>query len=245
MREFNKVFVIALPRCATVTIADALGILGIRTAHLGHIYGEESSEHFHPQRLARMYEQIQANDFRLDILDICDGLADYPVCCMPVIKRLDETYPGSLFINVRRDQDNQQWLQSVERQFLGLQLIKQRQAASESDRSFMQTMLAFRTMTFGSATFSPAGYTAAYRNYQSAVSKYFAGRDCILDVDLSALATDGFTPLESFLNCPGRAAMVEFPNSNDHSVRPREAFMAALDAGEIVSQTGLLPSRVK
>lgn len=245
MRAFNKVFVIALPRCATVTMSDALGIMEVRTAHLGRIYGEASREHNHPERLGRMYEQISAGDFDLDVLKICDGLADYPVTCIEVVRQLDIQFPGSLFVNVRRDDSMDRWLQSVERQFVGLQLIKQGQAASAQEREFMQVMLAFRTMTFGVGKFDVDAYAEAYMGYQAAVDKYFAGRNGdLLSVGLTDLAEDGFGLLSKFLECQDMDLSGQaFPNCNEHSIRPQEAFMSALEAGDITSQTGIVVSR--
>ncbi len=240
MREFNKVFVVALPRCATVTMSDALGILGIRTAHLGRIYGEETLEHNNPQRLARIYEQMQSDDFHFDLLNQCDGLADYPACCLSVVKRLDEAFPGSLFINVTRDDDTQRWLQSVEQQFVGLQLLKEGRQATDVDRDFMRVMLEMRKLTFGAAEFVAGDYLAVYRRYQAELSSYFARRDDFLSIELSQLAERGFAALEQFLDCSGSAKGATFPNSNVHSARPREAFMTALAAGRVASQTGIV-----
>ncbi|MCA9194672.1 MAG: hypothetical protein KDB03_23035 [Planctomycetales bacterium] len=241
MRKFNKVFVIALPRCATVSMCDALGMLGIRTAHLGRIYGEQSVEHNHPERLMRMHEQIQADDFGLDILRSCDGLADYPACASSVFVRLDKQYPGSLFINVRRDSDPSKWLQSVERQFRGLELLKLGKQSTSEEKAFMRTMQSFRCMTFGQVEFSAEVFQAAYYRYQDFVADYFAGRpqDLLQIPDVSVLDDEGFGPLCKFLECD--IAHGEFPCRNDHSQRPHQAFMSALSAGKIKSLTGIQP----
>ena len=244
MRTYNKIFVIALPRCATVSMSDALGVLGIKTAHLGRIYGESSLEHNNPRRLRRMHEQLSAGDDRLDILDECDGLVDYPICCMDVLQRLDHEYPGSLFINVRRDREIQRWLQSVERQFIGLQLLKQAHTASREERQFIQDMLSFRGWTFGQRDFAAGAYQAAYWRYQENVANYFSGRpNCLLNIEnLDQLETRGFEQLADFLQCTDRIEPhLCFPNCNAHSRRPRAAFIEALERGEVISQTGILP----
>lgn len=239
MREFNKIFVIALPRCATVSMCDALGMLGIPTAHLGRIYGEKSIEHNNPRRLTRIYEQIRAGDFDLDILRECRGLADYPACAVEVFQKLDRQYPGSLFVNVRRDKDVGRWIQSVERQFVGLQLVKQAKTATEEERAFMQVMLGFREMTFGQSTFDPEVYLQAYDRYQLAVTSYFEDRPAdILEIpDVAELEQAGFQHLCEFLECP--ACGEPFPNHNAHSQAPHDAFMRAIEDGRITSQTGI------
>ncbi|RMF38170.1 MAG: hypothetical protein D6753_16185 [Planctomycetota bacterium] len=241
MRSFNKVFVIALPRCATVSMWDALGRLGIRTAHLGKIYGEATAEHHNPQRLLRMYDQIRAGDFRLDILQDCDGLADYPACIFDVFTQLDREFPGSLFINVRRDDDIRRWLQSVERQFVGLQLLKEGDSATPEERKFMEAMRGFRQMTFGSTEFDAELYERAYRAYQDKVDAYFASRpsDLLTLHSVDDLGEVGFQALCAFLDCP--IPDVDFPRQNSHSIRPAHAFHEALDAGRIRSQTGIEP----
>lgn len=241
MRSFNKIFIIALPRCATVSLCDALGLLGIPTAHLGRIYGEASQAHHHPQRLTRIYKQLSGGDYDLDILRECRGMADYPACCPSVFPQLDRQYPGSLFINVRRDGNIQSWLQSVERQFVGLQLVKQGTTATAEERSFMQVMLTLRAMTFGQSQFDPDVYLAAYQAYQRQVTEMFASRaaDLLQFDDVAELATSGFERLSDFLDCPHPKR--PFPNCNAHSLPPRTAFMQALAEGEIRSQTGILP----
>ncbi len=241
MRSFNKIFIIALPRCATVSLCDALGMLGIPTSHLGRIYGEATTAHHHPQRLARIFSQLSQGDYDLDILRECRGMADYPACCPSVFPQLDRQYPGSLFINVRRDADLQGWLQSVERQFVGLQLIKQGKVSTDEERSFMQVMLALRAMTFGQSQFAPMVYLEAYRAYQRQVTEMFTSRsgDLLQFEDVAELATHGFERLCKFLDCPHPEQ--PFPNCNAHSVPPQSAFMQALADGKITSLTGILP----
>ncbi|MCA9160419.1 MAG: hypothetical protein KDA72_18940 [Planctomycetales bacterium] len=239
MRSFNKIFIIALPRCATVSLCDALGLLGIPTAHLGCIYGEATGEHFHPQRLSRIYQQISCGDYDLDILRECRGLADYPACCPSVFQQLDRQFPGSLFVNVRRDDDLVGWLQSVERQFVGLQLVKQNSAASADEQHFMQVMLSLRAMTFGQSQFDPEVFLRAYHAYQRQVEQTFAARpEVLLQFDDTAdLEMVGFEKLCKFLECPNPGR--PFPNSNTHSQRPQAAFMQALIDGTVTSLTGI------
>ncbi len=239
MRSFNKIFVIALPRCATVSLCEGLGVLGVRIAHLGKIFGESTPPHNDPLRLRRMHEQISAGDFVLDVLKQCDGLVDYPACIPNVFENLDRHYPGSLFINVRRDGHVSRWLQSVERQFVGLQLIKTGHNATAEEREFMQVMHSFRAATFGQAEFDAAKYRQAYDRHQQHVTDYFSGRpDDLLDIhDLSVLDQQGFVLLGNFLNCAAPA--LPFPRSNVHSSAPEEAFMAAMRAKRVQSQTGI------
>lgn len=245
MRQFNKIFVISLPRCATVSLSEALSIIGIPTAHLGKIYTASHSRnavHHDAARLERIYEQLVAGDFELDILRECRGLVDYPVCCMPVIERMDHQYPGSLFINVRRDNSIDAWLQSVERHFVGLELLHAEVDAglnaSAESRKLLRLMHEFRSMTFGQSEFDAIAYRQAYTSYQHDVARYFETRPSeILQIaDVSDL-NNGFSLLTEFLetDVPTQA----FPRNDAHSLQPKQAFMRALAAGSIASQTGL------
>jgi Sulfotransferase domain len=241
MREFNKLFVIALPRCATVSMGQALGVLGIPTAHLGKIYGESGSEHHHPLRLARMLQQIEAGQFQLDLLAHCRGLTDYPCCIFPVIRNLDRQYPGSLFINIQRQASLTHWLQSIEMQFVGTELLAQRADAPAWRSQYTQVMLRFRELTFGSQQFEAQAFAAAYHNFQQAVDSYFASRDDLLVFeDISQLASHGYEQLGQFLSIAKDSLPSDpFPQCNTHSQQPRTAFLEALQAGLISSQTGI------
>ncbi|WP_166820335.1 sulfotransferase [Thalassoroseus pseudoceratinae] len=233
MRRFNKIHVIALPRCATVSVCDALRMLGIRLAHLGRIDPQTGDEHHDTSRLVRMHQQITQGDARLDILEECDGLADYPACIASVYQTLDRQYPGSLFINVRRDSNPQAWLSSARRQFIGLRLLKSRPNATGGDHDFVDVMNEFREMTFGSREFDGDKYLHAYHAYQQEVERYFAERpDALLDIpDISVLNGQGFDRLCDFLDCakPSR----KFPYNNRHSIAPEQAYRSALSNGTI------------
>ena len=241
MREFNKIHVIALPRCATVSMCDGLGALGIVTAHLGKFYGEQTPEHHNAARLIRMHQQISVGDYDLDILNHCRGLADYPACIPEVISALDLHYPGSLFINIRRDSNLQAWLQSAERQFIGLRIIKTTGSASEEDKTFADAMADFRRMTFGQSAFDPEAFTKAYDRHQAFVRDYFQNRQHdLLDIpDIELLRDQGFELLCNFLDHAPQKIL--FPCKNEHSSAPQQAFMNALRDGKIKSQTGIVP----
>ncbi len=239
MREFNKLFVISLPRCATVSISQALGHLGIRVAHLGKIYGEPGSDHHHTGRLQQMLAQIQTGDFHFDLLDHCDGLADYPACCLNVVEQLIQAYPDSLFVNVQRQRSITQWLQSVESQFVGLELLQQVQETTPEHQQFVEVMKQFREMTFGSRSFEAEIYRQAYLDYQQQIDRLFHKSEQLLNIeDVSQLAELGFPRLCKFLEIEP-VPTTSFPRSNDHSSRPRQAFIDGLRAGRVVSQTGV------
>jgi hypothetical protein len=248
MRIFNKLFVIALPRCATVSMSQALGMLGIPTAHLGKIYHFDNTRqhnaeklgesHHDTEQLGKMLQQIEAGDFELEILSQCRGLADYPACCFEVMQHLDRQYPGSLFVNVKRSSIDR-WLQSVEAQFMGLELLNIAKASTLNNSSFIEVMQRFRKMTFGHIRFDALRFAEAYVRFQTQVTKYFCNRSDLLEFpDVSQLSSEGFARLAQFLEIRPVPEM-PFPCSNNHSRAPEQAFLAALRTGKIHSQTGL------
>jgi len=223
-------------------MSDALGQLGIRIAHLGKIHGEDSQHHHDNKRLIRMHQQIVSGDYDLEILDDCDGLADYPACIPNVIEQLDQRHPGSLFINIRRDDDVNRWLQSIEQQFVGLRLMKTGKTSSAEDREFADAMADFRQMTFGQMEVEADPFHDAYWSFQNFVEDYFSGRedDFLSFPETGILKTEGYERLCRFLECP--VVETPFPCSNQHSIPPRQAFLEALQNGQIISKTGILPA---
>lgn len=189
-----------------------------------------------------MRQQIEAQDYQLDILEECRGLADYPVCCPKVICQLEQQYPGSLFVNVRRDDSLDRWLQSVEIQFVGTDLMAAESCASPIQQQFIEVMRCFRKWTFGSETFCARQYRQAYIDYQSWMQNHFSRKNQLLEfTDLEQLAIHGFPRLCEFLEIEA-VPTIDFPRSNSHSLLPMRAFFKALSNGQISSQTGLQPS---
>lgn len=250
MRIFNKVFVTSLPRCATVSLGQALAVLGIPTAHLGRIYWPPQqaansaelppAQHSDPLKFIELFKQINRDDYDLDILRTTRGLADYPACCLLRLNGLIRQYPDSLCIHVGRDRSQQAWLQSVERQFVGLdQLEAIAPAAGRTE--FMQALRAFRRETFGDATFDATTYRQAYHAHQAAVARLArqAPDRWLLFEDIDELPTQGLERLASFLHVPTPA--IQFPHASAHSQEATAAFADALRQGKIRSQTGCEP----
>lgn len=248
MRPFNKIFVIALPRCATVSMARALGALGICVAHLGKFQQaaqasplDDHGNHFDLPRLSRMLQQIEGQDYRLDILQECQGLADYPACCPEVVCGLEQQFPGSLFINVRRDESIDRWLQSVEIQFVGTELLAAKSPAQPDQLGLLEVMRSFRKRTFGCETFCADQYQKAYLDYQAWVSDHFRGSRSLLEfTDPQQLDGQGYPRLCKFLQIEPEPAE-KFPRNNSHSLLPAREFFQSLQRGDIQSQTGLKP----
>ncbi|MGE0754738.1 MAG: sulfotransferase family protein [Alphaproteobacteria bacterium] len=226
-----KVFDISLPRHGTVSMQNALHQLGFNTAHLGHIIGSHigSSGHSDPARLKQMYEQIKQGDYKLDILNECDGLGDYPICAPQVFKEIAKQYPDAKFIHVKR-RDVSKWLQSVEVQFVGSQFANFFKG-TQSDEEFTALMQNFREMTFGQKEFDPTAYTQAMHRHYDQVKEVFADQpDRLLEFDdISEFNAEGFSRLAKFLGKPDPQR--EFPLNNTHSSNPQKAFIRAVEQG--------------
>jgi hypothetical protein len=94
-----KIFGIGLSRTGTLSLATALGMLGIPSRH-------------YPDDRRTQY-QLRKGDYHLSILDHYQALTDIPVA--PFFRELDHAFPGSRFVLTTRDTDD--WLRSVERHF--------------------------------------------------------------------------------------------------------------------------------
>lgn len=248
MRPFNKIFVTSLPRCATVSICQALAQLGVPMSHLGKSYpphpGEEPlGAHHDPQRFIELFEQLSAADYDLHCLRAARGLADYPACCLERLEQLAAHYPDSLFIHVARDADINAWLQSTERQLVGLDLLD----AFQDDplrRRFMQVMRGFRKETFGSEAFVAESYKRAYLRHQERIEKLSqrAHERWLIFRDAGHLKQSGMRRLAEFLGLTTRG--VPFPHVEEHGREASATFYKALIEGTVRSQTGIVPTRL-
>ncbi|MHA1408732.1 MAG: sulfotransferase family protein [Candidatus Odinarchaeia archaeon] len=89
-RKINKIFCIGLPRTGTVSITNALKILGYESIHF-----------------------VQYSDMFWRTLDIKDAFSDMTICC--IFELLDCLYPNSKFIYTIRRMD--EWLKSSKNKF--------------------------------------------------------------------------------------------------------------------------------
>ena len=245
MRKFNKLFVVSLPRCATVSMCKALKRCGLRIAHLGKVMedpanGPLAEKHFDIDELEKLLAEIKQGCYRFSLLERCEGLADYPACTFQILEHLAHEYPESLYINVRRDHSLAKWMQSIERQFVGRELLSRGDSDPVRQR-LNHALREFRQMTFGQSNFDALRYEQAYRTYQAKLSAFFGEKnESLLQFsDTTELQQFGYARLCKFIQIP--QICEEFPRSNSHSNPTATAFMSALSRGEIVSQTGILP----
>ncbi len=243
MRSFNKLFVVSLPRCATVSMSQALGIVGVPTAHLGKVYRHlptHSDLHHDADHMIKLFQQTERGDQELSLFPDCRGVADYPACCLDILRTLRIQYPDSLFINVRRDRSIERWLQSVEQQLVGLDILSKAPGATDEYREFMRVMRKFRQLTFGSESFVADTYLRSYWEYQSELDSMCASDPAgswLQFDDPMELEQVGFERLCKFLQVD--QPTVPFPSCDEHSRLPKAAFLEELRAGRVHSQTGI------
>lgn len=253
--SYNKLFITSLPRCATVSMCHALALFGVPMSHLGRSYrwqadpGSLAGEHHEPRAFLALHEQLTAGDYGLHCLNDCRGLADYPACCLKHLRKLDAQYPGSLFVHVARDANVAGWLQSTERQLVGLDLLD----ANEPDplrRQFMQVMRQYRNETFGSPVFDAAIYEQAYFDYQREIASWSQTEPerWLLFHDVSELRVSGLSRLARFLEYELPEDQLldsewpnggSFPHVEEHGSAAAAAFYRGLRSGQIRSQTGI------
>lgn len=193
----TKVFGIGLSRTGSMSLTEALKILGFRAVHFpaDPVTQSEYFEFFaHP-----------SGTLRLSLLDRYDAVTDNPLSC--VYRQLDRAYPGSKFIWTVRDK--QSWLHSCELWWERSVIPFMEHDHAAVLRPFMELV---GTQVYGSAHFDARLFSAAYDAQMTEVPGYFRGRDQDL-LTLNVCAGDGWPQLASFLGTavPG----VVFPHLNE------------------------------
>jgi hypothetical protein len=191
----TKIFGIGLSRTGSMSLTEALTILGYRAVH------------FPADPVTRSeYFQFFANPsdtFRLSLLGRYDAVTDNPISC--VYRELDRAFPGSKFILTIRDKES--WLRSCElwwdrfvAPFMG------------RDHEFGPFMRLVGTVTYGTPHFDAALFSQAYEDHLNEVTRYFRGRDRDLLV-LNICAGEGWQELAPFMGTP--VPDLPFPHLNE------------------------------
>jgi hypothetical protein len=182
-----KVFGIGLSRTAGMSLAEALNILGIKTAHCP----------CDPET----FEQLKRGDYRLKILEEYQGATDTPV--VPYYPQLDKIYPGSKFILTTREMDA--WLRSVERHWNSI-------PTWWKEGSYMRQFSDFiSACVYGSIEFNRERFRHVYNTHYRNVHEYFSRRESDLLV-MDICGGDSWHKLCSFLGVP--LPGVPFPHVN-------------------------------
>ena len=170
-----KIFEISFGRTGTTSLTDAMRILGYRALH----GWEPEYEQRYLEELinGRLHARIDRFDFITDI-------------AAPFYQELDETYPGSKFILLVRDEED--WLKSWINH-----------ARSSKFQPCMNYQTFYRIMKLGCywPEENPERVLRANREHQRAVKHYFRDRpEDLLILDICGGA--GWEPLCEFLGKP-------------------------------------------
>jgi SAM-dependent methyltransferase len=174
------IFCLGLTKTATSTLAEALGLLGIRCYHWGG-----------PSAWKAVVEALRAGELLTDRLPPGWGAYADIGSLLSRYRLLDLQYPGSRFILTVRDEDK--WLNSR------LRHVERNRQAHAAGR-YHGTKLEI----------DEEGWRAQWRGHVHGVHNYFAGRDDLLELDLTAQPR--WDELASFLGL--EIPEVPFPAAN-------------------------------
>jgi hypothetical protein len=187
LEQHSKVFGIGLSKTAGMSLAEALNILGVKTAHCPCD--------------PKTFEELRRGHYRLTILEEYQGATDTPI--VPYYPQLDPIYPGSKFILTVREKES--WLRSAEHHWSSIPTWWR-------EGSYMRQFSDFiSACVFGSIEFSRERFLYVYESHYRQVTEYFKDRpDDLLIMDICG--GDSWEQLCSFLGMP--IPDVPFPHAN-------------------------------
>jgi hypothetical protein len=178
--EQGRIFGLGLSRTGTRSLTSALHILGFNVTH----YPIDR----------RTFDQLAAADYKLDILEVFDGLTD--ITAAPFYAQLDHEYPGSKFILTTRE--TQSWLRSCARHWAGRPAFGPEETDAQQAHMLIRRLL--RSATYGCYDYNAERFAWVYEQHVRNVRAYFADRpDDLLELDVTSGA--GWGPLCEFLGC--------------------------------------------
>ncbi|WP_462329690.1 sulfotransferase family protein [Thiohalocapsa halophila] len=190
-----KIFCIGLSKTGTTSLTEALRILGFDAVH------------WYATKHAFRYTADGGIDIDWDFFERHDAFADTPIA--RIYPQLDERYPDAKFILTQRNIDA--WVTSFADQFAGggLDLFSAR----------------LHRDLYGTDGFDAERCRRAFLRHTAAVEAHFAGRRCLLRLDIEPAT--GWEPLCRFLGAEHPSCA--FPHRFSRSERRREWRRSALD----------------
>lgn len=179
MRPFNKIFCTGLGRTGTSSLTDALKILGLRICHFPMFISVK--EAIQSTEVGPLYLYALHNN-------VFQGLSDEPTSIL--YKRLDISYPNSLFIHTVRDVDD--WIKSKEWFYT--------QYINRAPQEFIDYMDIVTEVLYGQREFDANVFSNVYNTFNQDVADYFSDRDCLLTLDVTQ--GEPWEALCNFLDMP-------------------------------------------
>lgn len=165
-----KIFGIGLNKTATVSFHEAMTVLGFHSVHWG---GPEF-------KAPIVTAKNEGAPLLRDVPDEIEVFSDIQVLTNN-FRLLDRQYPGSRFVLTTRPLEA--WLDSRRRH---VEKNQKRAALGEYDGKFLHVDV--------------DGWTRHYQSHHRRVRTYFAGRNDLLELDITA--GEGWAPLCEFLEVP-------------------------------------------
>lgn len=207
----NKVFCIGLSRTGTVSLCEALDILGYNSLHFSlplFIYPEiisqdlsfEPQQKLNPYKHWRLKKEIKAINTKLDpnMLSSYDAYGDLPIPFY--FKELDAKFPKSKFIYTMRNEDK--WLKSMKWLY--------EEGSVLWSHGLLDDEIKYKA--YNTYKFDKDKLIKSYRDHHENVMEYFKNRTediLILNIDKERITFDN---LSKFLKRP--IPEVPYPKSN-------------------------------
>ncbi len=149
MIDFNKVFIIGLPKTGTLSIVKALSMFNIKICH------NPTDE--------QTYSQIISHDFNLSVLQNFDGLSDLQASCF--FEELSVCFPNSVFIYNTRSTDK--WIESCRKWW-----EKIGANSPEGIKTLPLLTVYMKTVKFGTVKFDEQKFLLAREQHERKVDEF-------------------------------------------------------------------------
>ena len=169
----QKIFGIGLPKSGTVSLHDALQILGYKSVHFP---ADDET-----------VNQIRSGDYDLKVMRSYDAASDIPIPA--IFPQLRSAFPDSKFILTYRDENS--WIES------------HRNAKFNHDTPKPGSMRDFyRAILYGINAFNENRFRWVHQKHHADVTRYFSGENSKDLLTINFTAGEGWDELCAFLNVP-------------------------------------------
>jgi hypothetical protein len=169
----QKIFGIGLPKSGTLSLRDALQILGYNSVHCPT---DDTT-----------VNQIRNGEYELELMRVYDAASDIPIPA--IFPQLHSAFPGSKFILTYRDENS--WIESQRKATFNYDTPK-----PGSTRDF------YRAILYGITAFNENRFRWVHHKHHEDVARYFSGENAKDLLTINFTAGEGWDELCAFLNVP-------------------------------------------